>query len=176
MPDPFTVALEYGPGRGPGPVVPSQQSLIGLLGAQRMGVLATLKRNGYPHLTTMAHTWSEPERIIRISSVSGRIKVLHLQRDPRAAFYVTSPDYMAFAVAECDAEVSLPSTAPGDEVGRELLAMRPAVPPEDEAAFLKNMVADQVASLPPLRRRPEWRAAALGNPVSSGRDQELLAL
>jgi PPOX class probable F420-dependent enzyme len=142
MRDPFTAALDYEPGRGPGPVVPSQPSLLRLLAAHQMGVLATLKQNGSPHLTTMAYAWSEPEQTIRISSVAGRIKVRHLQHDPRAAFYVTSSDHMAFAVAEGDADVSPPSTEPGDEIGRELLAMQRAVPPDDEAAFLQNMVAD----------------------------------
>jgi PPOX class probable F420-dependent enzyme len=143
MRNPFTVAAAHEPGRGPGPVVPSRQRLARLLGAHRTGVLATVKQNGYPHLTTMAHTWSEQEQIIRISSVVGRIKVRHLHRDPRAAYYVTSPDYLAFAVAEGYAEVSPPSIAPGDETGRELLSMQEALLPEDEAAFLENMVADQ---------------------------------
>jgi PPOX class probable F420-dependent enzyme len=143
MRDPFTVAAEHGPGRGPGPIVPSRQNLVRLLATHRMGVLATLKQNRFPHLTTMAYAWSESEQIIRISSVAGRIKVRHLERTPRAAFYVTSPDHLAFAVAEGDAEVSPPSTAPGDETGRELLAMHEALPAEEEAAFLKNMVADQ---------------------------------
>jgi PPOX class probable F420-dependent enzyme len=141
--DPFTVAVDYGPGRGPGPIVPSQQSLGRLLDAHRIGVLATVKQNGQPHLATMASTWSESEQIIRISSVVGRIKVRHLQRNPSAAFYVTSPDHLAFAVAEGNAEVSPPSTAPGDDVGRELLAMQAPVAPDDEAAFLDNMVADR---------------------------------
>lgn len=143
MRDAFTVAVEHEPGRGPGPIVPSRQSLIQLLHDHRMGVLATLKQNGYPHLATMAHAWSELEQIIRISSVVGRIKVRHLQHDPRAVFYVTSPDHMAFAVAEGDAEVSPPSVTPGDDIGHELLAMQAEVPPEHEAAFLENMVTDR---------------------------------
>ncbi|MGH3486562.1 MAG: TIGR03618 family F420-dependent PPOX class oxidoreductase [Actinopolymorphaceae bacterium] len=143
MRDPFTVAAEHGPGRGPGPVVPSRQRLVRLLATHRMGVLATLKQDGSPHLTTMAYAWSGSEQVIRISSVAGRIKVRHLEHTPRAAFYVTSQDHLEFAVAEGDAEVSPPSTAPGDETGRELLAMQESLPAADEAAFLKNMVADQ---------------------------------
>jgi PPOX class probable F420-dependent enzyme len=143
MQDPFTVAEGHEPGRGPGPIVLSRQSLVQLLEAHRMGVMATLKQNGSPHLATMAYTWSEPEQIIRISSVVGRIKVRHLQHNPRAAFYVTSPDHLMFAVAEGDAEVSPPSTTPGDEIGRELLAMQGTLPSEDESVFLTNIVTDR---------------------------------
>ncbi|MGW1680230.1 hypothetical protein [Saccharopolyspora sp. NPDC002376] len=50
----------------------------------------------------------------------------------------------SFAVAEGDAEVSEPTTVPGDVVGRELLEMIPAAAkPEDEGAFLEQLVAER---------------------------------
>jgi len=143
MPDPFTVAKEYGPGRGPGPISPAREALSELLGSQRLGVLASIKRDGHPHLATMSYVWDPGTRIIRITSVDGRIKTRHFRRDPRAALHVTTADYLAFAVAEGIAEVTPPSTVPGDDTGRELLAMQPLERSEDEAAYLNNMVEDR---------------------------------
>jgi PPOX class probable F420-dependent enzyme len=134
----------YGPGRGPGALPLSDDDLTRMLGAHRMGALATAKRNGHPHLSTVAYTWDPGERVARISTTAERLKVRHLRRDPRSALYVSSADFMSFVVAEGLAELSAVSTTPGDETGRELLGMHPAFErPEDADAFLANMVADQ---------------------------------
>jgi PPOX class probable F420-dependent enzyme len=134
----------YGPGRGPGALTPSDDELAQLLAAHRMGALAINKRNGHPHLSTVAYVWDAGERIARISTTADRVKVRRLRRDPRSALYVSSADFMSFAVAEGEAELSAVSTVPGDEPGRELLAMQPPFDdPDDAAAFLRNMVADQ---------------------------------
>jgi hypothetical protein len=51
---------------------------------------------------------------------------------------------MSYVIAEGEAELSPVSMVPGDAAGRELLSMQPAFGrPEDEAAFLENMVADR---------------------------------
>lgn len=53
-------------------------------------------------------------------------------------------DVWSFAVAEGEAEVSEITTVPGDAVGRELLGMIPkAAKPEDEEAFLEQLVAER---------------------------------
>lgn len=141
--DPFEAARGYGPGRGPGPVVVTEQDLSDLLATQRLGVLASMKRNGRPHLATMSYRWYPDERLIRITSVAGRIKVRHFLADPRASLYVSTPDFLRYAVAEGAAEISEPSAALGDAVGRELLAMDGGISAEDEVAFLQNMVEDR---------------------------------
>ena len=134
----------YAPGRGPGALALSDDALAQLLGAHQMGVLATNKRSGHPQLSTVAYVWDASERIARISTTADRLKVRQLQRDPRTALYVSSSDFMSYVVAEGEAELSAVSTVPGDAAGRELIGMQPAFDrPEDEAAFLKNMVADR---------------------------------
>ena len=133
----------YEPGRGPGPAKPTEETLSRLLAEHSIGALATTNREGYPHLSTMAYTWDPVERVVRISSVVGRAKVLQVAREPRAALYVSTADHLAFAVAEGLGEVSPVSSVPGDETGRELLTMRPPfTDPADEALFLRNMVED----------------------------------
>ena len=128
----------------PGPRPLSDEALSGLLGKQQFGTLASVKRDGRPHLTTMAYSWDAEARIVRFSTTADRIKVKHLRRDPRAALHVQGGDVWSFAVAEGEAEVSEVTTVPGDAVGRELLGMIPqAAKPEDEDAFLGELVAER---------------------------------
>ncbi|MFJ8717824.1 PPOX class F420-dependent oxidoreductase [Streptomyces violaceus] len=128
----------------PGPRPLSDEALSDLLGKQQFGTLASVKRDGRPHLTTMVYSWDPEARIVRFSTTAERVKVKHLRRDPRAALHVQGGDVWSFAVAEGEAEVSEVTTVPGDAVGRELLGMIPqAAKPEDEDAFLEELVAER---------------------------------
>ncbi|MFE8939810.1 PPOX class F420-dependent oxidoreductase [Streptomyces sp. NPDC007872] len=130
--------------QNPGPRPLSDDALSELLSTQRFGTLATNKSSGHPHLTTMLYAWDAEERTVRFSTTADRVKVKQLRRDPRAAVHVPGGDVWSFAVAEGEAEVSEVTTAPGDAVGRELLAMIPeSMRPEDEEAFLSQLVAER---------------------------------
>ncbi|MGW9434549.1 pyridoxamine 5'-phosphate oxidase family protein [Streptomyces sp. NPDC055607] len=130
--------------QNPGPRPLSDDALSELLSTQRFGTLATNKSSGHPHLTTMLYAWDAEERTVRFSTTADRVKVKQLRRDPRAAVHVPGGDVWSFAVAEGEAEVSEVTTAPGDAVGRELLAMIPeSMRPEDEEAFLGQLVAER---------------------------------
>lgn len=129
---------------GPAPRPLSDEALSSLLGRQQFGTLATVKRGGHPHLTTMLYSWDSKARVLRFSTTADRVKVRHLRRDPRAALHVQGGDVWSFAVAEGDGEVSEVTTVPGDAVGRELLGMVPKdARPEDEDAFLEQLVAER---------------------------------
>ncbi|MFD7505646.1 TIGR03618 family F420-dependent PPOX class oxidoreductase [Streptomyces sp. NPDC059850] len=131
----------------PGPRPLTDEAASALLAAQQFGTLATVKRSGHPHLTTMVYGWDPEARIVRFSTTADRVKVTHLRRDPRTAVHVQGGDPWSFAVAEGEAEISEVTTAPGDAVGRELLAMLPeAAKPQDqdaEDAFLEQAVAER---------------------------------
>ncbi|MFF0115008.1 TIGR03618 family F420-dependent PPOX class oxidoreductase [Streptomyces prasinus] len=128
----------------PGPRPLSDGALSHLLGTQQFGTLATVRRSGHPHLTTMLHHWDAEARVARFSTTADRAKPLHLRRDPRAALHVRGDDVWSFAVAEGEAEVSEVTAVPGDAVGRELLGLVPrAARPKDEAAFLEQLVAER---------------------------------
>ncbi|MCL7424794.1 MULTISPECIES: TIGR03618 family F420-dependent PPOX class oxidoreductase [unclassified Streptomyces] len=130
--------------QGPAPRALSDEALSTLLGKQQFGTLATVKRSGHPHLTTMLYSWDPEARIVRFSTTADRIKIAHLRRNPRASVHVQGADVWSFAVAEGDAEVSETTTTAGDAVGRELLGMIPAAAkPEDEDAFLEQLVAER---------------------------------
>jgi PPOX class probable F420-dependent enzyme len=129
---------------GPAPRVLADEALSALLGAQQFGVLATNKRSGHPHLTTMLYNWDPEARVVRFSTTADRVKVKQLRRDPRAALHVSAPDHWSFAVAEGEAEISDVTTVPGDATGQELLSM---LPPEVRGdlgqAFFEQLVAEQ---------------------------------
>jgi PPOX class probable F420-dependent enzyme len=130
--------------QGPAPRPLSDEALSKLLGKQQFGTLATVKRTGHPHLTTMLYSWDADGRIVRFSTTADRVKVKHLRRDPHAALHVQGDDVWSFAVAEGKAGVSEVTTIPGDAVGRELLGMIPkGAEPEDEDAFLRQLVAER---------------------------------
>ncbi|MFC0623679.1 pyridoxamine 5'-phosphate oxidase family protein [Kribbella deserti] len=130
--------------QGPAPRVLSDEALSELLGGQQFGTLATNKRSGHPHLTTMLYKWDPEARVLRFSTTADRIKVKQLRRDPRAALHVSGGDVWSFAVAEGEAEVSEVTTVPGDSTGQELLAMvRGSVDPADEDAFLQQLVDER---------------------------------
>ncbi|MFH9067665.1 pyridoxamine 5'-phosphate oxidase family protein [Streptomyces coeruleorubidus] len=130
--------------QGPAPRPLSDEALSDLLGKQQFGTLATVKRNGRPHLTTMVYGWDPETRIVRFSTTADRVKVRQLRNNPRAALHVQGGDVWSFAVAEGEAEVSEVTTVPGDGVGRELLGMIPeGARPEDEGAFLAQLVAER---------------------------------
>uniref|UniRef100_A0AAU2A668 TIGR03618 family F420-dependent PPOX class oxidoreductase n=1 Tax=Streptomyces sp. NBC_00093 TaxID=2975649 RepID=A0AAU2A668_9ACTN len=130
--------------QGPAPRTLSDEALSDLLTQQQFGTLATNKRSGHPHLTTMVYSWDPATRTLRFSTTADRVKVKHLRRDPRAALHVPGGDVWSFAVAEGEAEASEVTTVPGDAIGRELLEMiPPAARPEDEQAFLEQQVAER---------------------------------
>ncbi|WP_326789957.1 TIGR03618 family F420-dependent PPOX class oxidoreductase [Streptomyces sp. NBC_00151] len=122
----------------------SDVALSSLLGRQQFGTLATIKRSGHPHLTTMVYSWDPEARVVRFSTTADRVKVRHLRRNPRAALHVSGGDVWSFAVAEGETVVSEITTVPGDAVGLELLGMIPqAARPEDEDAYLEELVAER---------------------------------
>ncbi|MEE4493967.1 pyridoxamine 5'-phosphate oxidase family protein [Streptomyces sp. BE230] len=135
---------DTGPGAGPAPRTLTEAELSQLLGEQQFGVLASVRRTGHPHLTTVLYSWDAKERVVRVSSTADRLKPRQLRTDPHAALHVNGPDVFSFAVAEGEAEVSAPAAVPGDAVSRELLSLTPGFEdPAEEAAFLAQVVADR---------------------------------
>ncbi|MFI6317590.1 PPOX class F420-dependent oxidoreductase [Nonomuraea sp. NPDC050556] len=129
---------------GPAPRILTDDELSRLLAGQQFGVLATVKRSGHPHQSTVLYNWDPAERIIRVSTTEDRLKVRHVRNDPRLSLHVTGPNVWSFAVAEGDAEVSETTTEPGDATGRELLALTPGFDdPAEEAAFLQELVDER---------------------------------
>ncbi|THC49880.1 PPOX class F420-dependent oxidoreductase [Streptomyces sp. Akac8] len=153
----------------PGPRPLSDEALSRLLADQRFGTLATVKRSGHPHLSTMGYVWDADARVLRFSTMADRVKVAHLRRDPHAALHVQGDDVRSFAVAEGEAELSDVTTVPGDAVGRELLGIASRFgPPEDEAAFLRQLADERRLLIRLQVTRLYGTALDIGGPDESG--------
>jgi PPOX class probable F420-dependent enzyme len=122
--------------------MPDDQQLQNLIVHNSQGILATVTRAGYPHLTNVLYVWDDSERIARVSTTADRVKGRILRRDPHAALHVPGSHFWSYAVAECDAEVSEVAKTPGDGACMELLEVHSAFYGEvvDEPAFFVQMV------------------------------------
>jgi PPOX class probable F420-dependent enzyme len=88
-----------------------------LLAESRLGVLATIKKNGLPQLSPITPYYDQAAGVIYVSMTDGRAKTANLRRDPRAALEVTSSDGWAWATAEGSVTLTGPGTDPnGPEV------------------------------------------------------------
>ncbi|WP_225845824.1 PPOX class F420-dependent oxidoreductase [Streptomyces sp. HPF1205] len=124
---------------------PATSPLLNLLKEHRTGVLATLKRDGRPQLSNVSFAYDDATRTIRVSVTEDRAKTRNLRRDPRASFYVSTPDLGAYLVAEGDAELSPVAADPHDATVEELIEVYRAVAGEhpDWDEYRAAMVADR---------------------------------
>jgi PPOX class probable F420-dependent enzyme len=114
-----------------------ERELLEIIAGNSRGILAAVRREGYPHLTNVLYVWDSQERIARVSTTADRVKGRILQRDPHAALHVSGPHFWSYAVAECDAQTSDVAATPGDEASRELLEVHAAFSADvnEDAAF-----------------------------------------
>lgn len=117
--------------------------MLAVVAATNQGVLATVNKAGFPHLTNMLYRWDAEAGAVKFSTTATRAKVRQLRANPHAALHVSGADFWSFVVVEGIAELSEPSATPGDAVGQELLALSPHIKPEEQAAFFEQMVIDQ---------------------------------
>jgi PPOX class probable F420-dependent enzyme len=119
-------------------------SLYTLIGSAKQGVLATLKRDGRPQLSTVTHHFDPEARHLRVSITDSRAKTKNMRRDPRVSYHVSSPDGWSYAVAEGTAVLTPVASAPDDptvdalvDLYRELALEHPNWP-----EFRQTMVDD----------------------------------
>ena len=119
-----------------------EQQLLDLIADNTQGILAGVTRAGYPHLTNVLYVWDAQARVARVSTTADRVKGRIMRRYPHAALHIPGGHFWAYAVAECDAEVSATATTRGDDACRELLEVHSAFYRgiEDEPAFFDQMI------------------------------------
>lgn len=103
------------------PAPPLDPGLLDLFDGRRLGVLATLMRDGRPQLSNVLFGWDAATRTIRVSVTGDRAKVANLRRDPRASFYVTTTDGWAYVVAEGEAQLGPEARHPDDQAADDLV-------------------------------------------------------
>jgi uncharacterized protein len=97
--------------------------LLAMISGNSLAVLATLKRDGRPQLSNVSYYFDPRAVAIQVSVTEPRAKTRNLRRDPRASIYVRSDDGWAYAVAEGDAVLTPPATAPDDDTVEGLIAL-----------------------------------------------------
>jgi len=98
-----------------------------LIGAQRQGVLVTLRKDGWPQLSNVNYGWDPEAQIIRVSVTDDRAKTRNLRRDPRVSFHVTTGDFWSYVVVDGRAELSAVAQDPHDAAVGELIDLYQAV-------------------------------------------------
>jgi PPOX class probable F420-dependent enzyme len=114
------------------------------LGARDIGVLATIKRDGRPQLSTINYHFDSARSLVRISVIDERAKVRNLRRDRRASLHVSSPDGWRWVVAEGTARLSPVAAARDDETVEDLIDLYRAIRGEhpDWDDYRRAMVED----------------------------------
>lgn len=75
---------DYGAGTVIDPDQPPE-AVLGFLAEPHLATLTTLRGDGSPHVVPVGFTYSAPERLIRIISFTGSVKVRNIARDPRVS-------------------------------------------------------------------------------------------
>jgi PPOX class probable F420-dependent enzyme len=121
---------------------PMDDRLLSMIASQRQGVLATIATDGRPQLSNVLYVWDAAERVARISTTADRVKARNVRRDPRAALHVSGRHFWQYVVGEGIVTVSGVAAEPGDEAGRELLALHTVHYGQlDEDEFYPAMIA-----------------------------------
>jgi len=107
-------------------------------------VLTTIRSNGRPQLSNVAHHVGE-DGVIRVSITADRAKYANLKREPWAAVHVARDDFYAYTVLEGDVTLSPIAAAPDDATVDELVAVYRGVVGEhpDWDDYRRAMVADR---------------------------------
>jgi len=111
--------------------------------ANNLGTLATIRRNGRPHLSDV--NYAAQPGLIRISTVAHRVKTHNLRRDPRASLKVNAAGG-GYAVLEATAELSAVASDPHDVTVEELIDVYRLVQGKEHPDwddYRRAMVADE---------------------------------
>jgi PPOX class probable F420-dependent enzyme len=123
----------------------SDPGLVRLVAEQQRGVLATLRSNGRPQLSTVSYDFDPDAGVVSVSITADRAKYANLRRDPRASLHVSSADGWAYTVLEARAELSPVAADVGDATVDGLVALYRRIGGEhpDWSQYRQAMVADR---------------------------------
>ncbi|KDN17647.1 PPOX class F420-dependent oxidoreductase [Amycolatopsis rifamycinica] len=120
-------------------------ALKDFLAARHHGVLATIRRDGRPQLSTITYLYDPASATFIASITETRAKTKNMRRDPRVTFHVSSEDGWSYVVAEGRASLTAPAAAPDDDTVEALVDYyrRASGEHPDWAEYRQAMVTDQ---------------------------------
>ena len=95
--------------------------MLAFVASQAWGVLATIKRDGRPHLSNVGYAYDEKQQLFRVSVTDSRAKTRNLRADPRVTLHVASKDFWTWVAVEGTAELSPVAADPQDATVEELV-------------------------------------------------------
>ncbi|AEV85528.1 hypothetical protein ACWT_4506 [Actinoplanes sp. SE50] len=123
-----------------------------LIAGSRLGILATLRRDGRPQLSPILPFYDRDAGTIFVSMTEGRAKTANLRRDPRGSISVTSADGRSWATADGVATLIGPGTDPhGPEVEALVDYFRRAAGEHPDWAQYRRVMVDDRRVLLALR-------------------------
>ena len=128
--------------------------LLAFVASQAWGVLATIKRDGRPHLSNVGYAYDPEQQLFRVSVTAGRVKTRLLEADPRVTLHVASKDFWTWVAVEGTAELTPVAADPNDAAVEELVPYYRGINGEhpDWDEYRAAMVADRRLV---VRFRPE---------------------
>jgi PPOX class probable F420-dependent enzyme len=128
--------------------------MLTFVAENRWGVLATVKRDGRPHLSNVGYAYDRDADLIRVSVTADRVKTRNLERDPRVTLHVASKDFWTWVAVEGTAELTPVAADPHDATVEELITYYRGVSGEhdDWDDYRAAMVTDRRRV---VRFRPE---------------------
>lgn len=119
--------------------------LLAVIAGNKLGVLATIKRDGRPQLSNVTYHFDPRKLVVEVSITEPRAKTRNLRRDPRASILVSSDDGWSYAVAEGNSILTPPATSPHDDTVEALIGLYRNVAGEhpDWDDYRRAMVTDR---------------------------------
>ncbi|MBE8521788.1 PPOX class F420-dependent oxidoreductase [Amycolatopsis sp. H6(2020)] len=120
-------------------------ALKDFLAARHHGVLATIRRDGRPQLSTITYLYDAGSATFIASITETRAKTKNMRRDPRVTFHVSSEDGWSYVVVEGRASLTAPAAAPDDDTVEALIDYyrRASGEHPDWTEYREAMVTDQ---------------------------------
>lgn len=120
-------------------------ALKDFLATHSHGVLATIRRDGRPQLSTITYLYDAEPGTIIASITETRAKTRNMRRDPRVTFHVSSEDGWSYVVAEGQAALTSPAASRDDETVEALVDYyrRASGEHPDWDEYREAMVTDQ---------------------------------
>lgn len=120
-------------------------SLVQIVADGGLGVLATIRKDGRPQLSTVGYAYDPEHELLRVSVTATRAKTHNVIRDPRAAMHIQGSDRWAYAVVDGPVTMSAVTIDADDDAMTELVDLYRTQAGEhpDWTDFHRAMIAER---------------------------------
>lgn len=119
--------------------------LLRIVADGELGVLATIRRDGRPQLSSVGYAYDSAQELLRVSVAATRAKTHNVIRDPRAAMHIQGANRWAYAVVDGPVTLSQVTQSADDDAMTELVDLYRTLAGEhpDWPDFHRAMIAER---------------------------------